>query len=185
MRKIAFVSFAAVTVTALSGCSKLADTLTVKVPVEATIEMDVPADGGDLKSSGGHIFYASSTYNTGTDPTVLEYKDRIKSIAANGGKAKIVLSPPVTSITLSNTGLQVRNVDTGALLIGWNFESKTYDNNAELTLGTPVTGSYESFSSALDQGANVIVELTGDSGLFLEAWKLKFTILMTISAGIL
>jgi len=180
MRKIVFVSIAAIPMIAFSGCSKLADTLTVKVPVEATIELDVPAEGGDLKSSGGRIFYASSTYNTGTDPTVLEYKERIKEIAADGGKVRIELIQPITSITLTNTVLQVRNVDTGVLVVGWNFETKTYENNAEITLGTPVTGSYESFSGALDQGANVIVELTGDHGTMVQGWKLHYVIQMTV-----
>ena len=181
MKKISLFLMLAVAGFAFSGCSKLADSLTVKVPVEATIELDIPA-GSDLKT-GGSIFYASETYNTGTDATVLEYKDRIKAIAADGGKAKITL-PSGTSITLTNTVLQVRDDDTGALLIGWNFESKTYENNAEFTLGTPVSGSFDAFSAALDNGANLKVELTGDSGSFSGEWTLLFTIEMTVSAGI-
>jgi hypothetical protein len=185
MKKLSFVLISAVALIAFSGCSKLADSLTVKVPVEATIDLKVPAGGGELKSGGGHVFYSSSDYNTGTDPTVLKYKDRIKGIAANGGKAKISLIYPATSITLTNTVLQVRNADTGALLIAWNFESKTYVDKAELTLGTPVSGSLDEFSTALDEGANLIVELTGDSGSSQEAWSLEYTILMTVRAGIL
>jgi len=185
MKKLSFLAVSAVVLMAFSGCSKLADSLTVKVPVEATIDLDVPAGGGDLKTLGGRVFFATDTYNTGTDPTVLEYKDRIKGIAADGGKAQISLVPPFTSITLTNTVLQVRDADTGLILIGWNFESKTYQNNAELTLGTPVSGSLDAFSTALDNGANLFIEFTGDSGSMREAWILRYTILMTVRAGIL
>jgi len=175
---------AAITVITASSCSKLSESLTVKVPVEASIDLDVPAGGGDLKSSGGRIFFASNVYNTGTDPTVLEYKDRIKSIAANGGKVKIVLPPPTTSITLTETTLQIRDVDTGALVASWTFDASTYENNAEFTVGAPQGGSYESFSDALDRGAYLVFELSGNSGDMTEAFKLYFLIQMEIQAGI-
>jgi hypothetical protein len=183
MKKLSFVMILAITGIAFSGCAKLTENLTVKVPVEATIELDIPA-GGDLKSGGGRIFSTSEVYNTATDPTVLEYKEKIKDIAANGGKIKLSLTPPVTSLNLSNTVLQVRNVDTGELLIRWDFEAKTYEGDVELTLGTPAEGGFESFSSALDEGANLIVEFTGNSGDYAAGWKLHFIISMSITTQI-
>lgn len=185
MRKLTLFTMAAITVITASSCSKLSESLTVKVPVEASIDLDVPAGGGDLKSSDGNIFFASASYNTGTDPTVLKYKDKIKSIAADGGKIKIVLPSPITSVTLTETTLQIRDVDTGVLVASWTFEAKTYENNAEFTLGAPQGGSFESFSDALDRGANLMIELSGDSGDMNEAFKLNFLIQMAVNTKIL
>lgn len=175
----------AIALMVFTGCSKLAETFTVKVPVEATLELDVPAGGGDLNLKGGRIFYASKEYNTATDATVLKYKDKIKSIAANGGKVKIKLPPAVTSITLTNTSLQIRDTDNGALYISWDFEAKTYENNAELTLGTPKSGNLSAFSTALDKGANLLVELTGNSFDYGDIWKLDLIIEMIVDTKVL
>lgn len=184
MKKISFVTMFAIAVIAFPSCSKLAEKLTVDVPVEASIDLDIPAGGGSLKS-GGKIFYSSESYNTATDENILKYKDRIKSIAATGGKLKLSLPSNITSITLTNTAIQIRDVDTGALIVWWDFESKTYDNNAELTLSTPKGGSLKDFSSKLDSGANLMFEFTGNSGNYNEAWNAVLLVEMTVKAQVI
>lgn len=174
----------AITFIAFPSCSKLAEKLTVKVPVEASIDLDIPAGGGSLKS-GGKIFYVSTAFNIGTNETTRKYKDRIKSVAATGGKFRFSFPAGITSISLTNTVLTVRNVDTGILIAQWNFEAKTYDNNAEFTLSAPVGGSYQSFSTALDNFENLIIEFSGNSGKSTEGFKATYIVQMTIDSQVI
>ncbi len=72
--------FAALTlVVGLTSCQKIQDSLTVTVPVDFTVDLNVEESTPDLKM-GGIPFRASETLDPNKNEDYMEYKEKIKSI---------------------------------------------------------------------------------------------------------
>ena len=175
MKKLSISTLAVIALMAVSSCSKIADILTVDVPTDVSVDLKIPGGSSELKSSGGMApFDVSETLDIATNPTVIQYQAKIKSIAANGGTVTVKLPGTTPPVMLKDAKLEITNLDTQVILGTWSLESKLYPNGGEVTIGAPTSGSFADISAALDAKAKVKIRLTGSTDFF-TAWIMTVT----------
>jgi hypothetical protein len=169
---------------AFSSCQKIKDSLTVKVPVEFNNDLQVKPKGPELKSGSSFEFEAEEKFNPSTDPTVMKYKERIKSITAN-------------EISYTPTGLTQEVVITTAHLdifafpngrkseISWRLSNVTLKNGVSVALGEPSSGSLDALSMLLDGTEVITVSLTGSQNVPVSVYTFTTTLTAEVLANLL
>lgn len=134
-----------------SSCSKIKESLTVKVPVEFTNDIQVKAGTSGLKSSLEYEFMGVVTFNPSTDPTIIKYKQKIKDITING----ISFTPTglTGDVTIQSAALAIK-AGLGGMpedyKIVWILPATTLKNGVKVDLPTPSAGTYADISTLLD-----------------------------------
>jgi hypothetical protein len=182
MKTKAFFLGTAVVLLAFSSCQKIKDSLTVKVPVEFNNDLQVKPKGPELKSGNFYEFKAEVTFNPSTDPTVIKYKEKIKSITASG----ISYTPTGLSqdIVITTANLSIFAIDTGTgtpIVISWVLSNVTLKNGNLVALGDPSSGSLDALSLLLDGTADIKVTWTGYQNVPVN----EYTFTTTLKAEVL
>ena len=170
----------AIVLLSFSSCQKIKDSLTVKVPVEFTSDMQVQAS--ELKSSAlFYNFQATATLNPSTNATVIKYKQKIKSITANG------MSYTPTGLTgdvkIWAAVLQIAGSNSAGnpIIINWNINNVTLKNGVKVTLPNPVTGAFSDISTLLDGTSDINIVWSGTQNVPV----IKYTFTTTLEAEVL
>lgn len=182
-RSIIFVT--ALVLISFSSCSKIQDSLTVKVPVEFKNDLQVKSTTPGLKS-GPYSFSSDAEFNPSTDPTVVQYKAKIKNIEASGiaytpsGLSEDVLIIEATLII--SDGLYD---DTYSNRILWKFGDLKLENGVKVDLSTPDHGTLADLSTLLNGNQTIYVYWSGTQDTPVDPYTFSTTLKAEVTAYLL
>jgi len=121
--------FAALTlVVGLTSCQKIQDSLTVTVPVDFTVDLNVEESTPDLKN-GPFPFNATETLDPNDNADYAEYKEKIKSITPS--LITFTFNSLPQSITLYNATLRIGTDDEN--VTSYYLPQSTVSNSQSFT----------------------------------------------------
>lgn len=177
MKKTIFLLLIPALIFSLGSCQKIKDSLTVDVPVEFYVDLEITT-GSDLKSSGG-AFLATETFDPAGSDDLEEYLDKIQGYTLTGMQGTVEgLTEQVTLITAQ------LSVSNSTKTVQWSFSDLTINNGSMLSL-TNDNGQWTTISEMLSEMQVITVSFGGLADKPGVVWSLICHFEALVKAGIL
>ncbi len=176
MKKSIFLLLVPAIIISLGSCQKIKDSLTVDVPVEFEVDLDVTT-GSDLKSNPG-VFFAEDTFDPAGSEELEEYLEKIQGYTLTGMQGTVEgLTEQVTLITAQ------LSVSNGTETVQWTFSDLTINNGSVLSL-TNDNGQWTTISEMLSEMQVITVSFGGLADKPGVVWSLICHFEALVKAGI-
>ena len=177
MKKTLFLLLIPAIIFSLGSCQKIKDSLTVDVPVEFDVELEVTT-GSDLKSNPGE-FNASETFDPAGSDELENYLEKIQGYTLTGMQGTV--ANLTEELTLINALL---TVSTETQSVQWSFSNLIINNGSLVSLPND-SGQWTTISEMLIDMKIITVTFSGVADKPAVVWSLICHFEALVKAGIL